>query len=53
MEFLFNSEEISEGVIVDYDMNGKMIGVDIDNASKKFNLDEIILTNIPAELKLK
>lgn len=34
-EVSFNSEEISEGVNVDYDMNGKVIGVDIDNASKK------------------
>ncbi len=44
-----NSEEVSEGVNVDYDMNEKMIGVDIDNASKKNNLEEIILTNLPAE----
>jgi len=49
----FDSKEISEGVIVDYNMNGKMIGIDIDNASKKINLEEIILTNLPLEIKLK
>ena len=29
------SREISEGVVVDYDANGNLVGIDIDNASKK------------------
>jgi len=30
-----NSQEIAEGVIVDYDVDGNIVGIDIDNASKK------------------
>jgi len=36
------SREISEGV-VDYDANGNLVGIDIDNASKKVQLQQLIL----------
>ena len=29
------SKEISEGVVLDYDDEGNLVGIDIDNASKK------------------
>ena len=29
------SREISEGVVLDYDADGTLVGIDIDNASKK------------------
>lgn len=29
------SREISDGVVIDYDENGNIVGIDIDNASKK------------------
>ncbi|MEO8514059.1 MAG: DUF2283 domain-containing protein [Ignavibacteria bacterium] len=48
----FDSKEISEGVIADYDKNGKLVRVDIDNASKNINISEVILTNIPSEITL-
>jgi len=28
------SKEISEGVVLDYDVNGTLVGIDIDNVSK-------------------
>jgi len=34
------SREISEGVVVDYDANGNLVGIDIDNASKKVQLQQ-------------
>ena len=30
-----DSQEISEGVILDYDAQGNLVGIDIDNASNK------------------
>lgn len=30
------SEEVQEGIIFDYDKNGKIIGIEILNASQKF-----------------
>jgi uncharacterized protein YuzE len=42
------SVEISEGVVVDYDSEGKLVGIDIDNASKKVELKKFTLSKIPA-----
>ena len=39
-----DSEEISEGVIIDYDQNGRVIGVEILNFSKrKIDLNRLIM----------
>lgn len=45
------SVEISEGIVLDYDGDGNITGIDIDNASHKINLNEIILNKIPAQLQ--
>jgi len=43
-----DSKEISEGVVLDYDAEGNLVGIDIDNASKKVYLKELPLSKIPA-----
>lgn len=45
------SREISEGVILDYDADGKLIGIDIDNASHKVEMERLILSKLPAEVE--
>lgn len=45
------SEEVSEGVIIDYDEDENIVGIDIDNASKKINLDALSFSNIPFKTK--
>ncbi len=45
------SVEISEGIVIDYDDNGHITGIDIDNASHKIDLNEIILNKVPAQLQ--
>jgi uncharacterized protein YuzE len=45
------SREISEGVVVDYDANGNLVGIDIDNASKKVQLQQLILNRLPSQVK--
>jgi uncharacterized protein YuzE len=45
------SREISEGVVLDYDTEGNIVGIDIDNASRKIDLREVILNKIPAEVE--
>ena len=44
------SKEISEGVVLDYDEEGNLVGIDIDNASKKVQLKELILRRLPADI---
>jgi len=45
------SKEISEGIILDYDAEGNVVGIDIDNASRKIDLKEVILSKIPANVE--
>jgi len=45
------SLEISVGIVIDYDEDGHVTGIDIDNASHKIDLKEIILNKIPAQLQ--
>ena len=41
------SREISEGVVLDYDENGKLVGIDIDNAKNNIALEKTILSKLP------
>jgi uncharacterized protein YuzE len=43
------SREVSEGIVLDYDAEGRLVGIDIDNASKKVNLKTLTLNKIPAD----
>jgi len=42
------SREISEGVVLDYDAAGNLVGIDIDNASSKVDLKKLTLNKLPA-----
>lgn len=42
-----DSEEVAEGVVIDYDDEGNIVGLDIDNASTKIELNELILDHLP------
>jgi uncharacterized protein YuzE len=44
------SREISEGMVLDYDEAGNLVGIDIDNASKKVQLRELILSRLPSNV---
>lgn len=46
------SLEVSEGVVLDYDAGKNLVGIDIDNASKKLDLRELILTKIPVDKQI-
>jgi uncharacterized protein YuzE len=43
------SREVSEGVVLDYDAAGNLVGIDIDNASSKLDLRELTLSKLPTE----
>jgi len=45
------SREISEGIVLDYDADGHLAGIDIDNASHKIDLHEVSLSKMPADLQ--
>jgi uncharacterized protein YuzE len=45
------SKEVSEGVVLDYDARGNLVGIDIDNASTKVELKQLILSKLPGSVK--
>ena len=45
------SREISEGVVLDYDSKGNLVGIDIDDASKKVQLELLILNKLPGKVQ--
>ncbi len=44
------SREVSEGIVLDYDAEGNLVGIDIDNASRKVRLQELTLNKLPASV---
>ncbi len=44
------SKEISEGIVLDYDAEGNLVGIDIDNASTKIQMKELILSRLPSNV---
>ena len=47
------SREVSEGIVLDYDAEGNLVGIDIDNASKKLDFKELILGGLPKETRVQ
>jgi uncharacterized protein YuzE len=47
-----DSKEVSEGVVLDFDTSGNIVGIDIDKASKKLDITQLTLSRIPADIKL-
>lgn len=45
------SLEISEGILIDYDADGRLVGIDIDNVSSKVEMEKLILSKIPCKIE--
>ena len=47
-----DSLEISEGIVIDFDSEGNIVGIDSDNAKSKLNLHELILNKLPLQKQI-
>ena len=45
------SREPSEGVVLDYDSRGNLVGIDIDNASTKVEIHKLIVSQLPGSVE--
>lgn len=45
------SREISEGIVLDYDREGTLVGIDIDNASTKVAIDRLTVSKLPGTIE--
>ena len=41
--------EVAEGVVLDLDEHGNVVGIDIDNASRKVELARLLVESFPSE----
>jgi uncharacterized protein YuzE len=40
------TEELSEGIVLDFDDEDNIVGIDIDNASEKVNLEDLSFSGL-------
>lgn len=45
------SREVSAGIVLDYDAQGNLVGIDIDNASHKVQLEHLVLSRLDASIE--
>jgi uncharacterized protein YuzE len=45
------SREVSEGIVLDYDAFGNLVGIDIDNASRKVQLQRLVVTGLRGDVE--
>ena len=43
-----DSREIADGLVLDFDAAGNLVGIDIDHASEKLDLRTLETTSLPA-----
>lgn len=48
-----DSRELSDGFVVDYDSDGHIVGLDIQHASKQFDLSRIETSHLPQPVTLR
>jgi uncharacterized protein YuzE len=41
------SHEVSKGIVLDFDENGSLVGIDIDHASKNIDLNSLSIEDLP------
>jgi uncharacterized protein YuzE len=42
-----DSDEVSDGVVLDYDENGTLVGIDLQHASQKADIESLALVHLP------
>lgn len=42
-----NADEVADGVVLDYDAEGVLVGIDVQHASKKADIHRLIVNHMP------
>ena len=45
------SKEVAEGIVLDYDANGNLVGIDIDNATSKVAMEKLVVSSLPGTVE--
>ena len=41
------SDEVQDGVVLDYDANGALVGIDLQHASQRLDLNNLSVSKLP------
>jgi uncharacterized protein YuzE len=41
------SDEVQDGVVLDYDANGAIVGIDVQHASKRVDINNLSVSKLP------
>ncbi len=41
------SEEVHDGIVLDYDDEGSLVGIDVQHASRNADIDKLVVGNLP------
>jgi uncharacterized protein YuzE len=52
-DFVASSKEIEDGVVIDFDENGQLIGIEVLDVSQRFSLSDIVNVKMGADLKIE
>lgn len=44
-----DSDEVSDGVVVDYDADGVLVGIDVQHARVRTDIHKLTISNLPLE----
>ena len=42
-----DSDEVTDGVVLDFDANGALVGIDVQHASERADLNNLSLSKLP------
>jgi uncharacterized protein YuzE len=42
-----DSDEVKDGVVLDFDVNGALVGIDVQHASERADLNNLSLSKLP------
>ena len=46
-----DSDEVADGVVLDFDAEGHLVGIDIDHASQRVSLQQLVLDRLPSTVE--
>ena len=46
-----DSEEVAEGVVLDFDTESRLVGIEIEGASQKVDLQRLLLAGMPGSVE--
>ncbi|GAB3498516.1 hypothetical protein GCM10027399_23790 [Curvibacter fontanus] len=44
-----DSDEVNDGVVLDYDANGALVGIDVQHASQRADIKNLSVSHLPLE----